>query len=364
MSRYELSISPNYVKNWGVREAARELFQNGFDAEISNPDNKFTYEMTERQITFTNKKSVLEKSSLLFGNTTKTTGETVGSFGEGYKLALMVLLRSGLSVVIYNYACKETWTPKIIQSKRYGSKLLVIDITKSIFKKQNQNLTIQVLGLTTAEISKIRESVLQTQPTYAHHNTDLGQILLNDNHKSKIFVGGLFVCSNKDLRYGYNFNPGVITVDRDRCLVDDFQTFWKTSSVWNLVDDTQLKVRLVSDQVKDVKYINSQGNSLKLGNHVTQRFQRKYGKDAIPVTNQSNLEATSATYKGSPIIVSEQEKDMIVCSSLYVPPSPKKEVKLPHVVLGEWLTNHRHVLYQEAIDDFELIITKSEGWYE
>lgn len=39
-SKYELTISTNYVPDWTYIEAFRELFQNAIDNEITNPDNK------------------------------------------------------------------------------------------------------------------------------------------------------------------------------------------------------------------------------------------------------------------------------------------------------------------------------------
>ena len=46
MKKFELSISPDYVADWGVIEAVRELFQNALDQQTINKNNKmfFTYD--------------------------------------------------------------------------------------------------------------------------------------------------------------------------------------------------------------------------------------------------------------------------------------------------------------------------------
>ena len=39
MPRYTLTISPDYVKDWGVNDAIRELLQNAIDQESLDKDN-------------------------------------------------------------------------------------------------------------------------------------------------------------------------------------------------------------------------------------------------------------------------------------------------------------------------------------
>lgn len=40
MRRFELGMSLDYVSNWTLVDAVREIFQNSLDEEIQNPDNK------------------------------------------------------------------------------------------------------------------------------------------------------------------------------------------------------------------------------------------------------------------------------------------------------------------------------------
>ena len=96
---YELSLVKTYVSRWGMAEAVRELIQNALDSE-----SPFIYEF-EREadglwaLRLTSEFTVLTPQTLLLGTTSKAEAEdAIGSFGEGYKIAFLVLTRAGYDV--------------------------------------------------------------------------------------------------------------------------------------------------------------------------------------------------------------------------------------------------------------------------
>jgi orotate phosphoribosyltransferase-like protein len=102
---YELTLTPNYVSDWNFNDALRELIQNGTDQEVLDPDNEFQidYSPKEKVLRLKNRKSVLKINTLLLGRSSKANNEdTVGQFGEGYKIAALVLNRLGKTFTIYN----------------------------------------------------------------------------------------------------------------------------------------------------------------------------------------------------------------------------------------------------------------------
>ena len=133
MSKIELTIAPNYVPNWTLVDAIRELFQNALDQQKQNNENEasWNYDDDTGVLTISNATSKLTAASLLLGQTTKADDKsTIGQFGEGYKIATLVLLREGQNVVFYNYGAREIWRPRFVKSRRFGTDILTFFIEK------------------------------------------------------------------------------------------------------------------------------------------------------------------------------------------------------------------------------------------
>lgn len=121
MSKFELSMVSDYVKTWDYKDAIREIVQNALDQSKDDTDNyDISYEQSDHSLIISTKTGVLERKSMLLGNSTKRDDDsTIGKFGEGYKLALLVLSRDGKNVIIENAGAGEIWTPSIVKSRRW-----------------------------------------------------------------------------------------------------------------------------------------------------------------------------------------------------------------------------------------------------
>ena len=116
---YELTLTENYVSDWDFYDAIRELIQNGTDQEILDTSNHFDmiYDPGEKVLQFINATSKLQINTLLLGRSSKTNNsDTVGQFGEGYKIAALVLNRIGKTFTIYNNNKNEVWKSKFVNS--------------------------------------------------------------------------------------------------------------------------------------------------------------------------------------------------------------------------------------------------------
>lgn len=114
INSYELTLTPNYVSDWNFNDALRELIQNGTDQEVLDSDNEFQidYSPKEKVLRLKNRKSVLKINTLLLGRSSKANNEdTVGQFGEGYKIAALVLNRLGKTFTIYNNEKMKSGSP-------------------------------------------------------------------------------------------------------------------------------------------------------------------------------------------------------------------------------------------------------------
>lgn len=301
-SKYELTISTNYVQDWTFVEAFREIFQNALDNEIMNKDNKMLLEFNRENETvrICNKHSVLEINSLLLGYTTKADEpKTIGKHGEGYKVAIVVLLREGKTVTIYNYSKREIWRAKLVKSRRFNDLIPVISVEKeAVWKKIPDNdLTIEVGGVTEDEYAKLQEKNINIRDYECETYTcGAGSILLDEAEGGNLYVKGLFINHMDNLKYGYNFNPDVIKLDRDRRLLASFDVEWQTSGMWASIESNtdiseEFRSKLVNmgkenilDNKADTQYITYRGTDI-LNKAVVSEFKQRNGEKSIPVEN-------------------------------------------------------------------------------
>lgn len=356
MSKYELSLARDYVPGWTVVDAVRELFQNAIDQETVVEDNEmsFMYHEDSKKLFISNKKSVLEIKTLLLGASTKTgDNRTIGQFGEGYKIATLVLTRLGKSVVIYNYGAKEVWRPRFVNSRRYGAEVLTFFVDKKFAWQSvpDDNLTIVVEGITKEEYAQILESNLHISPPHNFFKGSKGRILLEPKHAGKVFVNGLFVCDHKQLKHGYDFAPSALKIDRDRKLVADFDLFWETSMLWGdeTSDENQeaMLAELITNGVVDVKYVTHRVNTV-VANKIHSEFKEQYGPNAVPVSNQKEAEELSDKHK--PVIVNDVHANIIKSSTEYEKPEVIERPSLSSRI-NEWIEKHGQGLSADAIDE-------------
>lgn len=320
MSKFELSLARDYVPDWTIVDAIRELFQNALDQEAQMPDNTASWSYKDGTFKISNKTSTLETKSLLLGITTKEGDDrTIGQFGEGYKIATLVLLRNAKEVTIYNYGLREVWRPRFVKSRRFGAEILTFFVDKKYPWTQvpDNDLTIEVTGITEEEWhEQIVPSNLHLQTGVKIEETsELGEALGDPRHAGLVFVNGLYVCKYEPYHFGYNFNPGSLKLDRDRKLVSDFDLRWLASKLWV---DSPRAIDLVELDLVDVSYLSDlawYGSTASLYNAALARFRLVHGPRAVPVSTQAEADNVPTGYKA--VIVSDNYKSLITKSSAY-----------------------------------------------
>ena len=321
MRKYELSISADYVPEWGTTEAIREYFQNSIDEETRDSSNKmfFDYDSGTQTIRIGNKHSDLDIKTLLFGVTTKNKDSAmIGNHGEGYKIATVVLLRLGKTVVFQNYCRREIWRPRLVKSRRYGGVLVPTFFVEpeAVWKKiPEHSLIIEVGGITPEEYQQIKDCNLHLQEGYAHRDTSYGAILDDEENKGRIFVGGLFICKEPRLKdIGIDFKPKVVRLERDRSMVNSFDVQWYAARMVEELKDAETTKRSLNSY--SGVYINSYSVPSGLKNEIAEDFINEHGAKAVPVSNQADMEKLKKRgYR--PVIVSEAKRDVILESELY-----------------------------------------------
>ena len=357
-TKIELTIAPDYVPTWGIVEAIRELFQNALDQQAQHPDNKMSWEYIEdeEKLLISNKTSVLTAKSLLLGATTKAKDvSTIGQFGEGYKIATLVLLRNHRQITFYNHGANEVWRPRFVKSRRFGTDVLTFFIERAsglLKPVPDSNLTIEVTGITPAMWND------EIIPSNLHLQTDVEIVessMYGDaiNRPGKVFVNGLYVCEYGPYKYGYNFKPEYIELDRDRKMVSDFDLKWSASRIWVDANPGDELLELIEEGAADVAYVTSMSSlkRSKLQDTALQRFRDTYGPNAIPVVTQDELELIPAGYRG--VIVPDSYSVLIKTARDYS--APHMYAKTTREKLREWIENinDKYSLTEEELQDFD-----------
>ena len=320
MRKYELSISADYVPEWGTTEAMREFFQNAIDEETRDSSNKmfFEYDPATQIVRIGNKHSDLDIKTLLFGVTTKKKDrEMIGNHGEGYKIATVVLLRLGKSVVFQNYCRKEIWRPRLVKSRKYEGILVPTFFVEPVAiweKAPEHSLIIEIGGITPEEYQEMKTANLHLQDGVEEKETAYGSILEGKQYVGKVYVAGLFICNEPGLEVGINFKPRIVRIERDRSMVDSFDIKWYAARMVEELKDKELTKRSLGCYTGT--YIVAHAVPDEIKDEVAADFINQYGAKAVPVSNQNDVEGMKKRgYKA--VIVSESKKNVIIESRYY-----------------------------------------------
>lgn len=364
---YELPIKRSYVSHWGLVEAVRELFQNAIDhgdgwswqltSQYASEGEEASGEPPSRfQLRITSPNVRLPPSCLILGETSKDSDDSkIGNFGEGFKLALLVLTREGFQTQCLN--SELAWDPTFIQSETFGTEVFAIRETRMI-EHATKGLEYIIDGLTQDDIDALRDSFLfmRPEPSPKHYFTSKGRIFLED--VSALYVGGLFICQTK-LNYSYDLNPGVIQLERDRQTVADFDLQWLTKDMWLETQQWELIANMIASEVKDVEYVHYNCPEL-LQAEVYRQF---IANNPEGIMARSLEQMQEMVKKGmEKVVYVGGAYGAIVCGAQPVEISRKLEVAPPADILQKFLSDNRKYMRTPAVIAFKDLINRSGKW--
>ena len=272
-------MTRNYRKEWGQVEAVRELVQNCLD----NPQCHSEYSVQHSPsihgdvVSICTEGFVLPMTAFALGESQKTTENPIGGFGEGFKLALMVLTREGMNPVVefgdrkatcafeYDDALEQdVFTITFDQRLAYNHKTeFVFNCTENLADK------ISVFDPNT-EISSTLSSGVQLLP----------------NHPGQVFVNGLFVCEEKRFVYGYNFAPSSISLGCDRQIANPLGLAWETGQHWAEHGEPGQILDMILDEALDVAEI-SYHMDVERSDMVAEEFTRRFNTSTVTDSQSS-----------------------------------------------------------------------------
>lgn len=346
---YELPLGREYVRHWGMAEAIREILQNALDSE-----SPFEYDFAEDTLCVHSRYTTLPPSTLLLGQTTKAESvDTIGSFGEGYKIALLVLTRLDYKVKVFNGG--RVWTPMFRRSRMFEADVLCIDDVSA--DEACEGLTFSIGGLSPQDLQAIRDSCLHMQDKIGEvMHTQYGRILRE--RPGKLYVGGLYVCDT-ELKFGYDIKPQYLQLERDRQTVSNWDLQNRTKEMWFETERYDEIAQLLSEQCKDLAYVEYGAPDL-VKEACYRHFKQKHpGK--VVAKDQAELEAF--VKQGMEVVVySGGYGSAIRSSGSYNSRHPAPPVKTPRDILEEWFDDHKKDMLRPAKESFPHLIKKADKW--
>lgn len=253
----ELSISKNYVSNWGFWEAMREIIQNAIDSESDGHKAFINLANNGTDLMISNEDVILPINSLVLGNSDKGTTH-IGKFGEGYKLALVVLLRLGYSVTILSG--KNQWIPSFQYSSKFDTEVLCITIMENANPYLNTSDTTFIIhGLTESDLDLLKDNCLLVRrclglPVGKTIECEYGLILTDEHFAGKFYVEGLFIQDDTSFKFGYSFKNEYVDLDRDRRAINYYDLLeLTTNSLLSQTEDVKIVETCLVDKEKDIK---------------------------------------------------------------------------------------------------------------
>lgn len=304
MKRYELSITKGYCSDWTIENALREIFQNQLDSQA---EGSHSYE--NDQLKITSYGVSIPAKTLLMGVTTKRgDNDSVGGKGEGFKLAVGILLREGLEVEILNGSVK--WVPSFQYSSAFEEDILVIDEHDI---PQNYDLTFVVNGVTEDVWDNVVEQCLYLRTDITDTLECSSGTVIKD-FGGKIYVGGLFVTDEPTLQFSYDFHPSILKLNRDRKSVDNWNLLWETSRILEEVMEPNEIATLMELGVTDVKSgSHHYGSSIK--DACYDLFKEKSNENCVVVDYEMDKEEAKDRYKATPVILNSSSFATLVKDS-------------------------------------------------
>lgn len=353
MKSYELPLTRDYVRNWTAVEAIREIIQNALDYGRGT----LSCDISDGFMQINSPGARLEPRTLLLGCTTKADDKTsIGSFGEGYKIALLVLAREGVDIQVRN--CDAIWKPRFGVSESFGEEVLVIDEWVND-QWMPHGVSFLMRGLSDDIVAKVRANTLQLQADVGPvHRVPQGEVLLGQ--PGKLYVNGLFV-TDTGLEYGYNVKPEFLQLERDRQTVSTFNLKWLTKDMWFAANQPDTVAALMEKGVEDLEFANYSCPEV-VKEACFRAFVEKH-PGAVIAKSQAELDKIVEERMVKEVkVYASSYCDVVKSHPEYKDAPLKKAIVTPQMRLKAFLALNRKDMNRKSITSFKELIETSAAW--
>lgn len=350
MNKINYMMTKSYRKEWGIIDAVREIVQNCLDNK-RNPSN-YNIDI-DGLITITTPSYELPLSALALGESEKPD-DAIGGFGEGLKLALMILAReqhgeaymlNGTNIITPVFEWCET-----MQADLFA---LIIEPNKDSEGELIDNKGLSyVFNFPMDKLDELKQKI----NLFSDNVLPLpSKVDILEEYPGQIFVNGLFVCKEPKFKYGYNFAPKHLKLGCDRQIASTLGMAWVTSEIWaeklhpNNADEI---LGLMTEDSMDVADIHYHLNTTK-AKLITSAFVARFGNVKIKPMGSGLGYGMSV---GGSLYGSMRKSGYTAVSN------PYEESGAPYRVLFEFMEKQGKKVRRDFKVKFKDILTQAKEW--
>ena len=343
-----------YLQNWKLKEALREVYQNFMDYGDYKEEIKRvqTRNGVVLNVTLFNTYSPKDLSFLRIGNSNKGNNlQAIGKHGEGLKMAAMIFKREDMYFEI-NAACNLVLP--VFKDIEHLGECFAFEYTQHEF---NPIMFIVSFDIVERIFEDFKSGILTPENhKVIYECKEYGKII--DRNEGQIYVGGIFVCAVTGLQHAYDFNPSHVHLDRDRAVPSAFDVNFSAGQIlMQYMKHKDSKVKAVHLNYNDYQYVHT------LPSHIKENITPTIvGKDVVFVATDKD----EATGKETQVIISNHSvKEAIKKDSFFTKVIRKlKETLLKGLGVYELMEQFRakHLAgYPEMEQDFDIIMQKYQS---
>lgn len=341
MSKISYGMTKDYRKEWGVIEAVRELVQNCID----NKECNHSYKLVDGKITITTSGFILPLSTFALGESQHKTSDSIGGFGEGFKLALLVLEREKCSPIVM-FGDKRA-IPRFEYDELLEREVFVIELVDCTEQSQNTEFSLNFPMELKEELQK-KVTVFSEAPL----SQDIKEVELLPDRAGQIFVNGLFVCEEPKFKYGYNFAASSIDLGCDRQIANPLGLAWETSRYWaNHLKPMEVLQMMTDSQldVQDIHWHLDKPMAIK----ITEAFIERYGNVTIKSMGSTLSYGMSV---GNSMYNTLRKSEKIKVAN------PHEEAGTPYRILVDFLEANKKHMRRCAKKNLQELMDESKSW--
>lgn len=336
----DYNMSADYCSDWTAIDAIREMVQNAIDS-----GKNYKCEITRSHILVTTYDKVLPLNTLMLGHSVKNSSDSIGKYGEGYKIGMLVLTREALNPHICT-------SGNLINGVFLNNQFDIPTFNLSIEEYMPSNDICFICEIGDIDIDELKSKI----PAFTGTIPDLPTTVdIWQDRPGELFVNGLFV-SKSNLVFGYNFAPSHIELNRDRNMANGVH--WQLAAYYASLDvkHAELIFTLIERDAPDVQDLSYRLHNDKLKAELTRLFFNKYGDGA-------KIAKPGTSYFGGFGSVSCSTSSARLYSKCGIEEAKKTtDPESPDQILTTWLANNKRHLRRDVRNRLQTVITRSKGW--